>query len=57
MFYCMQILNIDQLFLISHSTETDNSYADVIKLKGYENYESNIQSGNIIWDFDEIIKQ
>lgn len=57
MFYCMQILNIEQLFLISHSTETDNSYADVIKLKGYENYESNIQSGNIIWDFNEIIKQ
>ena len=57
MFYCMQILNIEQLFLISHSTETDNSYADVIKLKGYENYESNIQSGNVIWDFNEIIKQ
>ena len=57
MFYCMQILNIEQLFLISHSTETDNSYADVIKLKGYENYESNIQSGNVIWNFNEIIKQ
>lgn len=57
LFYCMQILNIEQLFLISHSTETDNSYADVIKLKGYENYESNIQSGNVIWDFNEIIKQ
>lgn len=57
MFYCMQILNIEQLFLISHSTETDNSYADIIKLKGYENYESSIQSGNVIWDFDEIIKQ
>ena len=57
MFYCMQILNIEQLFLISHSTETDNSYADIIKLKGYRNYESSIQSGNVIWDFDEIIKQ
>ena len=57
LFYCMKILNIEQLFLISHSTETDNSYADIIKLKGYENYESAIQSGNVIWDFNEIIKQ
>lgn len=57
MFYCMQILNIEQLFLISHSTETDNSYADIIKLKGYDNYESTIVSGNVIWDFNEIIKQ
>lgn len=57
MFYCMQILNIEQLFLISHSTETDNSYADIIKLKGYDNYESSFASGNVIWDFNEIIKQ
>lgn len=57
LFHCMQILEIDQLFLISHSTETDNSYADIIKLKGYDNFESNFQSGNVIWDFNDIIKQ
>lgn len=57
MLHCMNILKIEQLFLISHSTETDNSFADVIKLKGYENYESAFQSGNVIWDFNEVVKQ
>lgn len=57
MLHCMNILKIEQLFLISHSTETDNSFADVIKLKGYENYESAFQSGNVIWDFNDVVKQ
>jgi hypothetical protein len=52
----MDILNIEQLFLISHSTDTDNTFADIIKLKGYDNYESSIQSGNVIWDYDDIVK-
>lgn len=56
LFYCMDILKIDQLFMISHSTDTDNTFADIIKLKGYDNYESSIQSGNIIWNYDDIIK-
>jgi len=56
LFHCMNILNIEQLFLISHSTESDNTYADIIKLKGYDDYESSIKSGNIIWDFDEVCK-
>lgn len=56
LFYCMDILNIEQLFLISHSTDTDNTFADIIKLKGYDNYESSIQSGNVIWDYDDIVK-
>lgn len=56
LFHCMNILNIEQLFLISHSTESDNTYADIIKLKGYDDYESSIKSGNIIWDFDEVVK-
>ena len=31
----ISILNIEQLFIISHSIETDNSSVDIIKLKGY----------------------
>ena len=56
LFHCMNILNIEQLFLISHSTESDNTYADIIKLRGYDDYESSIKSGNVIWDFDEVCK-
>ena len=56
LFHSMKILNIEQLFLISHSTEIDNTFADVIKFKGYDDYESSITSGNIIWDYDEVIK-
>ena len=54
--HCMNILNIEQLFMISHSTETDISFADIIKLKSYDNYESGVQSGNIIFDYNEYIK-
>ena len=57
LFHSMKILNIEQLFLISHSTEIDNTFADVIKFKGYDDYESSITSGNIIWDYDEVIKK
>ena len=56
LFYCMDILNIDQLFMISHSAETDNTHADIIRLKGYDNYENSIQSGNIIWDYSKDAK-
>lgn len=55
LFHSMNILNIEQLFLISHSTEIDNTFADIIKFKGYDDYESAIKSGNIIWDYDEIV--
>ncbi len=56
LFYSMRILNIEQLFLISHSIEADNSFADIIKLKSYDNYESGVTSGNIIFDYNEYIK-
>ena len=46
----LPLLNIEQLFIISHSIELDSSLADVIKLKSYEEYES-IQGSNIIWDY------
>ena len=52
----MKILEIEQLFIISHSVEADNSFADIIKLKSYDNYESGVQSGNIIFDYNEYIK-
>ena len=51
--HCMNILNIEQLFMISHSTETDISFADIIKLKGYDNYESFANGSNIIWDYNK----
>lgn len=53
LFYTMKILEIDQMFLISHSVEADNSFADIIKFKGYDDYESGIQSGNIIFDYSK----
>ena len=46
----LPLLNIEQLFIISHSIELDSSLADVIKLKTYEEYD-NVQGANIIWDF------
>jgi hypothetical protein len=56
LFHCINILEIDQLFIISHSLEADNTFADVIKLKQYDNYESSLSGGNVIWDYNEIIK-
>ena len=55
LFHSMNVLNIEQLFIISHSMEIDNTFADLIKLKGYDDYESSIQSGNVIFDYNEII--
>lgn len=46
----LPLLNIEQLFIISHSIELDSSMADVIKLMSYEEYDS-IQSTNVIWDY------
>ena len=54
-FYTMNILNIEQVFMISHSIEADNSNADIIKLKSYDDYESGIVSGNVIYDYNEFI--
>lgn len=50
----LPLLNIEQLFIISHSIELDSSFADIIKLKSYEEYDS-INSNNIIWDYKENI--
>jgi hypothetical protein len=54
LFHSMKILNIEQLFLISHSTEIDNTFADVIKFKGYDDYESSDAYTNF-YDYLHII--
>lgn len=51
LFHSINILNIDQLFIISHSLEADSTFADIIKLKANDEY-NNI-SGNVIWDFEK----
>ena len=51
------ILNIDQLFIISHNTELDASIADVIKLKYNSNEygnESTDSNSNIIFDYSKL---
>jgi DNA repair exonuclease SbcCD ATPase subunit len=55
LFHSINILNIEQLFLISHSIEVDNTFADIIRLKCDNSYDS--VKGNIIWDYDNVIKQ
>ena len=55
-FYTMNILEIEQVFMISHSIEADNSNADIIKLKTYDDYESGIKSGNVIYDYNEVVR-
>jgi DNA repair exonuclease SbcCD ATPase subunit len=45
----IDILNIDQLFIISHSLELELSNVDMIRLKMYDNYES--PEGNVLYDF------
>ena len=44
----LPILNIEQLFIISHSIESDTTGVDIIKLKSNNNEDL---IGNIIWDF------
>jgi hypothetical protein len=45
----IDILNIDQLFIISHSLELELSNVDMIRLKMYDSYES--PEGNVLYDF------
>ena len=45
----IDILNIDQLIMISHSIEMEMSNVDIIKLKGYD--EDEIFNGNIIYEY------
>ena len=48
------LLNIDQLFIISHNLlEADTSAVDIIKLKSYDNFDIQL-AGNIIYDYDAL---
>ena len=46
-----QILEMEQVIMISHSMEEDMSNTDIIKLKGYDDYELSTAGGNIIYDY------
>lgn len=52
----INILHMDQLFVISHDIDLDNTMCDIIKLKGYEGFDNSSLQGNIIYDYDKIIK-
>lgn len=50
----VSILNIEQLFIISHSVELDSSNTDIIRLKTYEDFDNNQTNiGNIIYDYSK----
>lgn len=56
LYACMNILNINQLFIISHSlSEIDSSSADVIKLKSFDELEDSVTNANIIFDYKNAI--
>lgn len=55
LFHCMNILELEQVFLISHSIEVDNTFADIIRLKDNSFESGGIASGNIIWDYKDQI--
>lgn len=50
--HIIQILNMEQVFIISHSIELDNSLVDIIKLKMYDNSDQTLL-GNIIYDYNK----
>lgn len=58
LFRVKSILQIEQLFAISHSLEADTSCVDIIKLKTYNEFgEYANLTGNIIYDYDEELKK
>lgn len=52
----INILHMEQLFVISHDIDLDNTMCDIIKLKGYDGFDNSSLQGNVIYDYDEIIK-
>jgi DNA repair exonuclease SbcCD ATPase subunit len=47
----IDILNIDQLFIISHSLELETSNVDMIKLIMYDDFD--VPEGNVLYDFQK----
>ena len=50
----INLLHMDQVFIISHDIELDNTNCDIIKLKGYEGFDDNRMLGNVIYDYNTI---
>ena len=57
LFKTRSILDIEQLFVISHAIEADTSMVDIIKLKSYSDFEENVQLGNVIYDYSKEIEK
>ena len=49
----IQILNIDQLFIISHSVEAALNNVDLIQLSPINDYEDNFSGANIIYSYKD----
>ena len=49
----IQILDIEQLFIISHSAESALSNVDIIQLAELEDYDDIFTGGNIIYTYKE----
>lgn len=54
---CINLLRLEQVFMISHDMEIDSSTVDIIRLKPNDNEFDNVQLGNVIWDYTEEIKK
>ena len=50
----IEILKIEQLFIISHSSEMEMSNVDIIRLRTHDDYET--FNGNVIYDYNRIVK-
>ena len=48
----IEVLNINQLVMISHNIESDLTNVDVIKLKGYEDDDIDLSNVNVIYDYN-----
>lgn len=59
LFNIIQLLNIEQLFVISHSVEEDTSAVDIIKLKSYDDFDemNNSLRGNVIYNYYDELKK
>ena len=49
----LPMLNIEQVFIVSHSMETDASAVDLIQLLSYSDHEGDVVADNVIWNYYE----
>lgn len=57
LYQLINILNVNQLVMISHNIESDLSNVDLIKLKSNEDDSNDYQNVNIIYDYDKEIQR